>query len=133
LPEDATSSQRGDVGVGEARERVGLLVEAGAGALVGEGAFGEDLEGDVAVELLVVGAVDLTHASRPEALDDAVVGERAADHPAPLRPNGMKLGERAAWACDARGIRRDELLAWGMVRCVVRTTSLRRKPRVAWE
>ena len=68
------------MGVGEAGEGVGLLAEAGAGGLVGEGALGEDLQGDVAVELVVMGAVDLAHAPGAEALDDAVVGERAADH-----------------------------------------------------
>ena len=68
------------MGVGEAGEGVGLLAEAGAGGLVGEGALGEDLQGDVPIELVVVGAVDLAHAPGAEALDDAVVVERAADH-----------------------------------------------------
>jgi hypothetical protein len=71
--------QMGDVRVGEAREGVGLLAETAASILVPQGALGEHLQRDVAVQLLVVGAVDLAHAPGSEALDDAVVGERAAD------------------------------------------------------
>jgi hypothetical protein len=90
------------VGVGEAREGVGLSAEAGAGALVGERALRGDLEGDVAVELQVVGALDLAHASCPEALDHAVVGEGAADHSAPpvelddARPEPTTVGAGGA-------------------------------------
>jgi len=82
----------GDVGMREPGESVGFPAEAGARGIVGEGALGQDLEGEVTVELLVVGAVDLAHPARAEALDDPIVGERATDHATSSRCSG-KLGE----------------------------------------
>ena len=58
-----------DVGVGEAGHGLGLADQAGAGVLVG--AVGvEQLDGDLALELLVVGGVDDPGAAAAELADD---------------------------------------------------------------
>ena len=72
--------ERRDVGVAQPREDRRFLPEPSARLIVGQGAGGQDLQGDVAAELLVPGAVDLAHAPGAESLLDAVVGERASDH-----------------------------------------------------
>jgi hypothetical protein len=74
---------RGDVRVGQAREGVRLLAKPQAGFLVSEGAFGQDLQGHVAVELLIPGAEDLAHPAGPQRLDDSILSKRAADHEPP--------------------------------------------------
>jgi hypothetical protein len=66
--------------VAEARERLPLLAKAAAGRLVSQQTRRQHLQGHVAVQLLVVGAIHLAHAPGAESLLDAVVGERASDH-----------------------------------------------------
>jgi hypothetical protein len=74
---------RRDVGMRQPGEGIRFPVEAAAGLVIRERAFGKDLDRHVAVELLVVGAEDLAHPARPQGLDDSVVSERAADHTVP--------------------------------------------------
>jgi hypothetical protein len=58
----------------------GLAAEAVAGDLVVEGARGQHLDGDIAIEMLVVRAVDHAHAALTQGLDDDEMGETASDH-----------------------------------------------------
>jgi len=69
----------GDVGVVEGGQRLGLASEAGEAFRVGGEGSGEDLEGDVAAEPGVAGAVDLAHAAGAKEGDDVEGPERAAD------------------------------------------------------
>ena len=69
-----------DAGVVEGRESLGLALEA-LQALRVRGHLGrQHLEGDLAPELRVGGAVDLPHPAGADRGGDAVVRERAADH-----------------------------------------------------
>ena len=61
-----------DVGVVEGGDGAGLELEALEAVGVGGDVVVEDLEGDVAAEAGVAGAVDLAHAAGPEQLDDLV-------------------------------------------------------------
>jgi hypothetical protein len=45
-----------------------------------QGSWLQHLDGDVAIEVRVVGSVHLAHAASAEALDDSIVREGAADH-----------------------------------------------------
>jgi len=62
----------------ELREQLGLALEARQSLGVGGEGRGQELQRDVAVQLAVGRAPDLTHASRAERRDDPVVGERVA-------------------------------------------------------
>ena len=64
----------------EAAERERFAAEALARRVVGQRAGGQDLQRDVAVEPLVVGAIDDAHAAFADLLEDAVVAEGLADH-----------------------------------------------------
>ena len=69
----------GDAGMAQTRERDRFTAEALEDVRVAQ--FGiEDLDGDVAVERLVDGLVDRSHASAPEAIDDAVFAEGFSEH-----------------------------------------------------
>ena len=59
-----------------------------AGGVVGE-LGGEDLQGDIAIQLGVPGAVDLAHAAPAEEADDLVVAEGFADQ---VPPPGKRIG-----------------------------------------
>lgn len=87
--------------VGEAGERPGLLAEAGAGLVVRDEPGGKHLEGDVAVELFVMGAVDLAHRACAERRDDTVVSERAPDHGRRTAPGRTAPGRWDKWREDA--------------------------------
>src|SRR5712692_1355711 len=66
------------------------MIEGGCGAgfaknsrasfFIGEGIHSRQLEGDVAVEFLVVGTKDYAHTARASLLQDGVVCECLADH-----------------------------------------------------
>ena len=56
----------------------GLLLEALQAVLVGGQLLGDDLDGHVAAEARVVGAVDLAHAARAERRDDLVRADTTA-------------------------------------------------------
>jgi hypothetical protein len=64
--------------VRERRHRARLALEALAQLGVAGEPLGQDLERDVAVERLVVRAVDLSHPARTEASGDAVMAEAGA-------------------------------------------------------
>ena len=69
-----------DIGVGEAGHRLGLAQESGGagGFAVAGSAAVDELDGDLAVELGVVGGVDDAHAAGAEALEDDVASEQFA-------------------------------------------------------
>ena len=71
---------RADVGVIEGRGGTGLTLEALQGLMVLGHFFRQELERNEALKLGVLGLVDDTHASAPELLQDAVVGDRCAGH-----------------------------------------------------
>ena len=71
---------RGDVRVVQPGQRLRFTPEPPPCRLVGQHARWQHLEGDVAIEMLVAGAVDLAHPAFAELLDDPVVREGAADH-----------------------------------------------------
>ena len=70
----------GDVRVPGARQHAGFALEPPAHRLVGQRAFGEDLERHVAVQVLVVGAIDDAHGACADVLENAVMRETPADH-----------------------------------------------------
>jgi hypothetical protein len=65
--------------------------------VVGE-RVGQDLQGDVATELCVAGAIDLAHAARPERRDDFVRARRVSAD--------VDMGATLILAVDPRGQRR---------------------------
>jgi hypothetical protein len=70
---------RHDAWVVERRDRLRFALEAAAAAIgIGREHRRQNLEGDPAVQLRVVGGVDLPHSASPERLDDAVVAEGVA-------------------------------------------------------
>src|SRR5258707_1151802 len=69
-----------DVRVIELGESQGFFAELAARAFVCKRAGRPDLHRDVAIELLVVGAIVFPHAARADSLDDAVVADRLANH-----------------------------------------------------
>ena len=78
----------GDARVVEPRERQRLLAEPPAPRLVGERPLGQHLDRHLAAEPLVLRAVDDPHGPRAQLLQDAVVGERGADHRTPGAASG---------------------------------------------
>ena len=71
---------RADVRMIERRCGLGLADEAPLGFLGGAALMGQELERHRPVELQIDGLVDHPHAASPQAIEDAVVGDRAADH-----------------------------------------------------
>jgi hypothetical protein len=69
---------RHDAWVVERRDRLRFALEAAAAIGIGREHRRQNLEGDPAVQLRVVGGVDLRHSASPERLDDAVVAERVS-------------------------------------------------------
>jgi len=65
--------ERRNVGVVERGENLRLALEARDAFGVGGKSFGEDLDGDLAPELRVSGAIDLTHAARAQHGNDFVL------------------------------------------------------------
>jgi hypothetical protein len=85
-----------DVGVGQAGHGLGLAQEAGGGVGVGAVAV-QELDGDLALELLVVGGVDDPSAAAAELADD---GEAADRRGTPvLRPDTSR-----GWRCQPGGL-----------------------------
>ena len=80
----------GDPRVVEGGEQLRLALEAGQALGVGGNGLGQDLEGDVAPERRVGGAVHLAHPPGAERGIDAVVGQRAADQG--QAPRGQREG-----------------------------------------
>ena len=65
----------------ERGDGAGFLFETGAAAGVVRDIGGQDLDGDVAAQARIAGAVDLAHGARAQAGDDFIgseTGERAA-------------------------------------------------------
>jgi len=69
-----------DVLVVQQRSRLGLLDEAVLGRFVPDQLGRQELQGDDALELGVLGLVHDTHAAAADALQDAVMGDHVADH-----------------------------------------------------
>ena len=60
-------------------ERKGFFAEPFSGSVVSEHAEGQNLKGHVAIELLVVSAVDHAHSAGADLLENDVVSESLAD------------------------------------------------------
>ena len=69
----------GDVGVVERRQHLRFPLEPGQPLGVMHEGVGQDLQGDITVELRVPRFVDLPHAARTDGGEDLVDAERAAD------------------------------------------------------
>src|SRR5206468_11103863 len=65
-----------DIGVGGAGDRLGFLLEAGQGGLVGGQVGAQHLEGDLALEGDLLGHVNLAHAAFAQAAEDVIIAER---------------------------------------------------------
>ncbi len=73
-----------DAGVIQRREQTRFALEAPQSfGIVGEG-VGENLDGDVAAQARVAGAIHLAHAACADLLDDFVASEFAGDHGAAI-------------------------------------------------
>jgi hypothetical protein len=70
----------GDVGMIEAGESERLVTQAVARGLVGQRLGGEDLDRDLAVEVLVARAEDLAHAAGADLLLQTIVAEHRGDN-----------------------------------------------------
>ena len=71
---------RADIGVVQSRGRPGLALKPLQCLMVLGEPFRQELEGDKAVELDVLGLVDHTHSAAAEFFQDAIVGNRLASH-----------------------------------------------------
>ena len=71
---------RGDVGVVERGEQVGLALEASEPLGISRHLGRQHLDRHVAIQVGVGGAIHLAHAPRAERGSDAVIGESLADH-----------------------------------------------------
>ena len=74
-----------DAGVVEGGSGTGLALEALPGLVAREQPLGEELERHLPTEAGVLSLADDTHPPAPELLEDAVVGDRLADHDDSLR------------------------------------------------
>jgi hypothetical protein len=72
-----------DVGMLDAGQRLGLALEAREAFRVSRHRLREDLDGDVAVEPFIAGAVHLAHATRADEIRQPVVPEESAPHVQP--------------------------------------------------
>jgi hypothetical protein len=85
----------GDVGVIELGQGEGLLAKTLAGSLVRQGAWRQDLYGNIAFQLLVMGQKDHSHPARADLLHDAVVAEilpeHVPEHTGMLSPTGKRV------------------------------------------
>src|SRR3954464_5567916 len=80
------------------REHLSLAGEAGETVGIGGEGFGQDLDGDVAIELGVGGAPDFAHASFAELGGDAVVGDGSLRRHGNLRfSSSKKLNRKVTW------------------------------------
>ena len=79
------SVDRGDVRVVEGGEKLGLPLEPGQPLGILGDLARQDLDGHVAVEVRVGGAVDLAHAPGAQRRRDAIVRESSTDHTGLLR------------------------------------------------
>ena len=72
------AEDRGDVGMVQRGQHLGFALEAGHAVAVG-GEFGrQDLQGDIAVQLGVMGAVDFAHPALADYFGDPVVGQHCS-------------------------------------------------------
>jgi hypothetical protein len=69
----------GDVGMVQLGQRQGFRAEIFAGGVVGERLGWQYLDGYVAVEVLIAGAIDFAHAASADPLDDVVVAQPETD------------------------------------------------------
>ena len=65
----------GDVGMVELREDQSFFVEMLAGGFVDQRTGRKDFDGNIAGEMLIAGAIDLSHTTGADLLDDAVVAQ----------------------------------------------------------
>jgi len=85
-----------DVRVAEPGRRAGFPDESRSGCFALHRLIGQELEGYVAVKLLVVRAEDNAHSARAELRQDLIVGDRLPDqgfHGAPEREADERVGK----------------------------------------
>ena len=92
---------RTDVGVMQSGGGLSLPKEPLLGLFVVQQMRGQELEGHIALELLVLGSIHNTHAALAELLDDAVVADRPADHDAQILTPPESSGEGCSVAHPA--------------------------------
>jgi hypothetical protein len=63
----------------ELRENQSFFVEMLAGGFVGKRTGRKDLNGNITGEVLVAGAIDISHTTGADLFDDAVVAQLKAD------------------------------------------------------
>jgi hypothetical protein len=61
----------------EFREGECFLTKSSAGTVIGERTFGENLDGYIAVEMLIAGTINHSHSALANFIDDAIVAEFA--------------------------------------------------------
>jgi len=71
---------RDDVGMVQGGGRPGFLGEAAETIRAGGERLGQELDGDVAVQVVVAGAIDLAHAPGAQLVEELVPAEPHADH-----------------------------------------------------
>ena len=99
--------KRADVRMVELGDGARLALEAGAHLGCRGQVRGQHLDGDVAAQARVVGAVDLAHAARAERGEDPVGTERRARGQHGLSPNGgLQRKEANGTSLDTTGPRR---------------------------
>ncbi len=94
-----------DVRVVERSEELRLAAEAGhAVGVAGEG-LGQDFEGDVAVQAVVAGPVDFTHAALAELLGNPIMGNGSTDQgKTPRAMVGASLGREPTQVNEREGV-----------------------------
>ena len=81
-----------DVGMVQGGGGLGFALEAGEGLRVAGNFFGQEFQGDEAMQARVFGFVDDAHAAAAELLDDAVVRDGLADWGRGVSPCALMLG-----------------------------------------
>src|SRR5207249_4769498 len=96
---------RGDMGMIQRGERLRLPLEARDALGVAGERFGQDLDRDVAIQLVIAGAIDLAHAARAKRRDDLIRSETRAAYErhgiaVNIRPSTLSRRTVARGACE---------------------------------
>ncbi len=92
----------GDVRMIERGERLGLAREPGEALGVGGDGGGQDLDGDVAIELGVAGAIDLAHSAFAKLRDDAIRAEALSSASTLRLATAHRVSVTGAISCPLR-------------------------------
>jgi len=97
---------RADVGMVERGRRLGLTLESLQGLPVLREFFRQELQGDGALELGVLGLIDHTHAPAAQLLQDAIVGYALANHgDGPAFGGYLRLRLQLSQRCRSIGVK----------------------------